>query len=51
MTWCVICISKNKAEVLGSRLQQWNLLEPGTTIRPCIAAMKTLLVIMQVQKI
>ena len=25
-------ISKEKAEVLGSRLQQWNLLEPGTTI-------------------
>ena len=25
-------ISKKKAEVLGSRLQQWNLLEPGTTI-------------------
>ena len=25
-------LSKEKAEVLGSRLQQWNLLEPGTTI-------------------
>ena len=25
-------LSKENAEVLGSRLQQWNLLEPGTTI-------------------
>ena len=25
-------LSKKKAEILGSRLQQWNLLEPGTTI-------------------
>ena len=25
-------LSKEKAEILGSRLQQWNLLEPGTTI-------------------
>ena len=25
-------LSKEKAEVLGSRLQKWNLLEPGTTI-------------------
>ena len=25
-------LSEEKAEVLGSRLQQWNLLEPGTTI-------------------
>jgi len=25
-------LSKEKAEVLGSRLSQWNLLEPGTTI-------------------
>jgi len=25
-------LSKEKTEVLGSRLQQWNLLEPGTTI-------------------
>ena len=25
-------LSKKNAEVLGSRLQQWNLLEPGTTI-------------------
>ena len=25
-------LSKDKAEILGSWLQQWNLLEPGTTI-------------------
>ena len=25
-------LSKEKAEISGSRLQQWNLLEPGTTI-------------------
>ena len=25
-------LSKEKAEILGSRLQQWNLLESGTTI-------------------
>ena len=25
-------LSKKKAEIFGSRLQQWNLLEPGTTI-------------------
>ena len=25
-------LSKENAELLGSRLQQWNLLEPGTTI-------------------
>ena len=25
-------LSKEKAEILGSRLQQWNLLELGTTI-------------------
>ena len=25
-------LSKENAEILGSRLQQWNLLEPGTTI-------------------
>ena len=25
-------LSKEKAEILGSKLQQWNLLEPGTTI-------------------
>ena len=25
-------LSKEKAEVLRSRLQQWNLLQPGTTI-------------------
>ena len=25
-------LSRKKAEILGSRLQQWNLLEPGTTI-------------------
>ena len=25
-------LSKEKADILGSRLQQWNLLEPGTTI-------------------
>ena len=25
-------LSKEKAEVLGSRFQQWNLLEPGRTI-------------------
>ena len=28
----VLYLSKKKAETLGSRLQQWNLLEPGTTI-------------------
>ena len=27
-----LALSKEKAEVLGSRLQQWNLLESGTTI-------------------
>ena len=32
MTWCVICMLKENVEVLGSRLQQWNLLEPRTTI-------------------
>ena len=33
MTWCVICIyPKRMQKFLGSRLQQWNLLEPGTTI-------------------
>ena len=25
-------LSKEKAEIMGSRLQQWNLLEPGTTV-------------------
>ena len=29
---CDLYLSKENAEVLGSRLQQWNLLEPETTI-------------------
>ena len=43
-------LSKENAEVLGSRLQQWNLLEPETTISS-FRVIKALLVIMQVQKI
>ena len=27
-----LCLSKKKAEVFGSRLQQWNLLESGRTV-------------------
>ena len=27
-----LCLTKQKAEVLGSRLQEWNLLQPGTKI-------------------